>query len=429
MKLASRIADFIRICLLDKEAIKRVSNDNIASNIAVILIFLSILLNSLLNPLNFGIIKLSFVNSFVSYLVMIIIILLSFHILAKLFGGKSMFYRFLRPIGSSFILDIIVALAGPTFELFSYGGIILTSLSSIWTLLIFFFVIKEVYRFKIGKTVALLIIDFLILIGLMILVTTTLLIFFPETIEGITGVESNLNAKLFQKDFFDEIKNSKIDRTVFLKPTENLTYAQLEELTKTLKTKMELTGYPFQISINSENFIVIETSKKLLEKQEFKDLIRKHSFEARIGENIVFKDGRDIEYVCTNTDCAGIDKNYGCFKSQTNWTCRFKFPITLSRAAAKRQEKITANLTIISEYGNSYLSEPLVMYLDGMEIDKLNIGEDLKGEYITQTTISGSGQGINEEEAIHNTLANMKKLQTILATGSLPMDLEIVRIE
>ena len=44
-------------------------------------------------------------------------------------------------------------------------------------------------------------------------------------------------------------------------------------------------------------------------------------------------------------------------------------------------------------------------------------------------SISGSGGGVSQQEAMFNSLQNMKKLQTILVTGSLPVKMNIVKID
>ncbi|MEN9625885.1 MAG: hypothetical protein RL557_213, partial [archaeon] len=61
--------------------------------------------------------------------------------------------------------------------------------------------------------------------------------------------------------------------------------------------------------------------------------------------------------------------------------------------------------------------------------DSLYIGRDLRCSKTTQIQISGSGQGSTREEAYDNALLNMKKLQTVLITGSLPYKLEVVKID
>jgi preprotein translocase subunit SecD len=53
----------------------------------------------------------------------------------------------------------------------------------------------------------------------------------------------------------------------------------------------------------------------------------------------------------------------------------------------------------------------------------------LKGRVTTQISIQGSGSGTTRQEAITDAQNNMKKLQTILITGSLPYKLQIVKLD
>ena len=60
-------------------------------------------------------------------------------------------------------------------------------------------------------------------------------------------------------------------------------------------------------------------------------------------------------------------------------------------------------------------------------MEELNIAAELKNRVATDIQISGAGVGNTKEEAIYNALKNMKRLQTILITGSLPVKLDIIR--
>jgi preprotein translocase subunit SecD len=84
---------------------------------------------------------------------------------------------------------------------------------------------------------------------------------------------------------------------------------------------------------------------------------------------------------------------------------------------------------VVDENGQSYLSEKLYLYLDNELVDELNIGAELKGNPQTDISISGSGTGPSQQAAMTDALKNMKKLQTILITGSLPVKLEIVKTD
>jgi preprotein translocase subunit SecD len=167
-------------------------------------------------------------------------------------------------------------------------------------------------------------------------------------------------------------------------------------------------------------------------KEEVKDLLAKQGkFEAKIGNDTVFIGGRDIKAVCRSADCAGIDPQTGCGRAGDGIACRFRFSITLSQEAASRQAEATKNLQIIKDENTKeqYLEKQLILFLDDAEVDKLNIGADLKGKAETDIEISGSGYGQSEEAAVLNALSNMKRLQTILLTGSLPIKLEVVKMD
>ena len=101
------------------------------------------------------------------------------------------------------------------------------------------------------------------------------------------------------------------------------------------------------------------------------------------------------------------------------------FSITLSPTAAQRQAELTKNLAVIDKT----LSEELVLFLDDQEVDRLNIAEDLRGRAVTDIAITGGGQGTTEQAAMENALKSMKRLQTILITGSLPVKIEVERVD
>jgi preprotein translocase subunit SecD len=165
--------------------------------------------------------------------------------------------------------------------------------------------------------------------------------------------------------------------------------------------------------------------------EEVRDLLSKQGkFEARIKNQTVFIGGKDITYVCKSADCSGIDPRAGCGRAGGDtWFCRFRFSIALSQEAAQRQADATADLDIISENNQQYLSEKIALFLDDKQVDELNIGSELKGQAVTDIQISGSGVGITKQEAAINSLQNMKRLQTILITGSLPVKINIIKTD
>lgn len=179
-----------------------------------------------------------------------------------------------------------------------------------------------------------------------------------------------------------------------------------------------------------DSFILVEIAGA--SQEEVRDLISSQGkFEAKIANETVFIGGQDITYVCRTATCSGIDPNVGCGPTaEGGYQCGFYFSISLTQDAANRQAALTDALSVdVTESGYRRLSEDLVLFLDDTEVDRLSIAADLKGRAVTDIAISGGGAGSSEEAAAKDTLQQMKQLQTILDTGSLPVKLDVVRID
>jgi len=150
-------------------------------------------------------------------------------------------------------------------------------------------------------------------------------------------------------------------------------------------------------------------------------------FEAKIGNETVFVGGKEngIADVGRNAQNSGITE---CEASPGGYICVFRFSVTLKPEAAKMHANITESIEV-NITNPEYLSKSLDLYVDDAFISSLLISKDLKGQVTTQISISGSGSGATLEEAEDNTNAEMKNLQTILITGSLPYKLEIVKLD
>ena len=225
---------------------------------------------------------------------------------------------------------------------------------------------------------------------------------------------------------------------VLLKPAEPIGEDTLNLMIDSLKERLNVYGVSDIVIVpvqdkpsflgEPDRFILVEIAGAT--EEEVKELLaRQGKFEATIGNTTVFRGGQDITYVCRTAECSGIDPNRGCDAVQGGQVCGFMFSISLSPEAAQRQADATRNLKVITEQTNRYLEVPLKLYLDDQEVDTLQIADDLKGRAVTDIAITGSGFGSTQEEAARATLENMKRLQTILITGSLPVKLEIVRID
>ncbi len=220
---------------------------------------------------------------------------------------------------------------------------------------------------------------------------------------------------------------------VLLKLEEVVDQSEMDLIIDNIKERLNVYGLSDIVvrqvkGFGATQYILVEVAG--INKEEIKELIAKQGkFEAKIGNEVVFKGGKDITYVARAGEQAGIE--YGsCGKtSEGTYACRFRFAISLSPEAAKRQAEITKNLKVVFEQGQQYLNESLSLYLDDELVDTLRIGADLKGNPVTEISISGSGTGVTEQDAASDAIKNMKKLQTVLITGSLPVKLDIVKTD
>jgi preprotein translocase subunit SecD len=215
-----------------------------------------------------------------------------------------------------------------------------------------------------------------------------------------------------------------------VKPEVAISSAQLNDLITITSNRFNTFGIA-DVSVRSvsdlsgNNFMLVEVAGAT--PSDLSELVSKQGkFEAKIGNQTVFVGGNeDITYVARTGEQSGI---YSCNTYQEGDVCQFRFAITLSEAAAKRQANLTNTLSLNST-NPEYLSEKLDLYLDDKLVDSLSISKDLKGKITTQISIQGSGTGKTRQEAYDDTVNNMKHLQTILITGSLPYKLEIVKID
>lgn len=221
---------------------------------------------------------------------------------------------------------------------------------------------------------------------------------------------------------------------VLLQPEQVLNQLDLNTLMDNMQERLNVYGLTDLIIRDSSDlvgnqYILVEIAGA--NEDEIRDLLaREGKFEAKIGNQTVFKGGQDITFVCRSADCAGIDPNIGCNSAGGGWACTFRFSISLTQEAALRQADATRDLSVVQRpEGGSYLSEPLRLFLDDNEVDQLNIATSLKGQASTNIQISGSGIGANQQEAVFSALNNMKRLQTVLVTGSLPVKLNIVKTD
>ena len=219
-------------------------------------------------------------------------------------------------------------------------------------------------------------------------------------------------------------------RAIVVAEEKELTSQELMDLIDITNERLNVYGLKdMQIKpikdLSGNNFMLIEiagSTPKELEKL----ISQQGKFEAKIGNETVFEGGeRDITYVARTGDQAGV---YSCGPTEEGEACSFRFGITLSPEAAEKHAEITAELGLDPE-NPQYLSKKLELYLDDQLTDSLYIGKDLRGSATTQISISGSGAGTTGQEALDNANSEMKQLQTVLKTGSLPFKLKIEKLD
>jgi preprotein translocase subunit SecD len=177
----------------------------------------------------------------------------------------------------------------------------------------------------------------------------------------------------------------------------------------------------------NEQYLIVEIAGAT--PKELQELISQQGkFEAKIGNDTVFVGGRgDIKHVCQGDgSCEFVEPAQ---LSGSAYFAKFSFTIDLSPKAAQRQAQATSRLSENLSQGKGYLNETIDLYLDDKLLDKLLISSDLKGKEVTTVTISGSGVGNSKADAVKDSQNSMKKLQTILITGSLPFKIRIEKID
>lgn len=214
-----------------------------------------------------------------------------------------------------------------------------------------------------------------------------------------------------------------------VKADQRLTEEELEDLIAVSEQRLNVYGFSdvkfFKVLTSSgDRLMGVEIAGST--PKDLEELISEQGkFEAKIGNETVFIGGdKDITRVARSGTEALIT-NCQRSRGSSGDICTFQFTIYLSEEAAKHHADVTGDLKV----NGSYLSKQLDFFIDDQLISSLNIGISLKGVVATQISISGSGSGLTRQDAIANANEEMKRLQTILITGSLPYKLDIVKLD
>ena len=221
--------------------------------------------------------------------------------------------------------------------------------------------------------------------------------------------------------------------SVILQPEEKVSEETLQLAIENLKERLNIYGLSDTSvreasDLEGNKFIKVEIAGAT--EEEVTQLIGSQGkFESKISNEVIFSGGEDIKFVCRSPDCSGPDPRAPCGKSGDGYACQYYFQITISNAAAKRQAEATKNLPVVAGSSGGYLNESIDLYLDDELVESLKIGSDLKGKEATDIIITLGGSGRTRQEAALEASKEMKRIQTIVQTGSLPVKLKVVQVD
>jgi len=205
---------------------------------------------------------------------------------------------------------------------------------------------------------------------------------------------------------------------VVLRPEYEVEEKILDEIVESLKLRLNTFGLSDIVVkkvTTPEQYIVVEIAGAT--QDEVKELIESQGkFDGKIANETIIT-GKDVQFVGLGGTDARVKAP--CLKYGDMFQCEFMFSLTISQEAAKRFAEATGKLDIEGEH----LSAPILLFLDNEQITNLSIVSDLQGREITNPSITGAEIGRTEREAYDAALAEMTKLQTILESGSLPIQL------
>ncbi len=213
---------------------------------------------------------------------------------------------------------------------------------------------------------------------------------------------------------------------LILKPISNITDDEYTMLVDNLQNRLDVYGASgtkvnkLEDAFSNDKFVIVESISS--NKNDIFELIsRQGEFEAKISNVTVFT-GENVVQVFNDPQHAGLKS---CSpNSDGDYVCSFTFSIEINSEGGDAFFNQTSSLSS----NGQYLSDKICFYLDGNEITCLNIASSFKYNKITNPQITVTGNPMTTESAaIDSGAKEMKFLQTILSTQSLPSELEVVQ--
>jgi len=213
---------------------------------------------------------------------------------------------------------------------------------------------------------------------------------------------------------------------LILKPQTNLSKEEYNMLIENLQNRLDVYGASgtkvnkLEDAFTGDKFVIVESISS--NKNDILELIsRQGKFSAKVGNKTVFT-GDNVINVFTDPSHAGLQS---CTPDSTGqYVCSFAFSIEIDKQGG---DNFFAATSALSSQGQ-YLSKKVCFNLDSQEITCLNIASTFKYNRITTPQITVTGNPApTKAKAIESGKKEMKFLQTILSTQSLPTKLEVVQ--
>ncbi len=204
---------------------------------------------------------------------------------------------------------------------------------------------------------------------------------------------------------------------------ENMTREEYDMLISTLQNRLDVYGASgtkvnkLEDAFSNDRFVLVESLSS--NKNDIYELIqRQGEFQAVLANETVFTGNNILRVFPTG--------NFqGCPRTGTgDFICTYAFSVEIDSQGADAFFNIARDLPIV----NNYLSEKIYFYLDGNEITGLNVASSFKFNRITTPQITVSGNPMPTEQlALESARQEMRFLQAILSTQSLPSELEVMQ--
>lgn len=202
---------------------------------------------------------------------------------------------------------------------------------------------------------------------------------------------------------------------IVLQPTNQS--VNIDDITTILQNRLNIYGLK-DIRVRgasdlTSKYVVVEAAG--LTRDEIEDLLASEGiFEGRFNNITVF----------TNKDIRLDKSRQQFYYDRTTGYYRYHIPIMLSPEAARRFAEAT--LTSFStgfDEETSYLDKKLELYIDGVLLEELGVGADMRGREIASAEVTGAAATHDEAKS------NMDRMVAILMTGSVPTRLEVVSVQ